>query len=88
MFEFTDSERAYMIEQRAISEDEQGHEVLVGLTFEETSFYMTYGRKALSGDRDHKDTETYLELNDKHERARLEVIGTEVHLRNENPSRH
>ncbi len=40
MFEFTDSERAYLIEQRAISEDEQGHEVLVGLTFEETSFYI------------------------------------------------
>ena len=85
MFEFTESERAYLKEMRAISTDSQGREVLVGLTVEETALYMAHSRAFLSGNRDRDNRDAYLRLHDKHERARLEVIGTEHYLRTENP---
>jgi hypothetical protein len=88
MFEFTDSERAYLIEMRAITTDAQGREVLVGLSLEETAVYMAHCRAFLTGDRDRDGRDAYLRLHDKHERARLEVIGTEHYVRTENPPRH
>ena len=88
MFEFTEAERAHKTEMRAITKDSQGREVLVGLTFDETAFYMSFSRKFLSGDQDSEDSEVYLELHEKHEHARFEVIGAEHILRTENPPRH
>ena len=88
MFEFTEDERGALTESRSITTDAQGQEVLVGLTLDETAVYMMHRRKFLIGDRDRKNRETYLKLHDKHERARLEVLGTEIYLRNENPPRH
>jgi hypothetical protein len=89
MFTFTDDERASLGWMRGITQDPQGRAVLVGLTFEETDFYITYRRKFLTlernRDRDHQ--RRYLELHRKHEIARLELVGTEIHLRNENPIR-
>ena len=43
MFSFTDDERTFLIEMRALSTDTNGDEILVGLTL--TAFYMNHSRK-------------------------------------------
>ena len=83
---FTDADRNYLTEMRALSTDSAGREVLVGLTFEETDFYMEYSNKRMQGQMDGPNSKRYLELHEQHERARLEVLGTEIYIRNENPS--
>jgi hypothetical protein len=74
-------------EMRALSTDAQSCEVLVGLTLEETAFYVTYGRHRIASTSRHDDKK-YLALHDKHERARLSVLGAEIELRNDDPPRH
>lgn len=86
MTTFTDAERAYLAEMRAITTDTQGREILVGLTAEETAFYMAYARDMRSAGRNSVDSERYLELHDKHEAARLGVLVAENQLRVDNPS--
>ena len=88
MFEFTAAERMSLTENRALTTDPQGREILVGLTLDETMALMSHRRKFLQGDRDRANRGYCLELNRKHELARLEVIGTEVHLATNKPSRH
>lgn len=90
MFRFSDSEKVYLAELRAISTDEGGNEILVGLTLEETTWYMEYSRRSLTADSDHssESADRYLQLHDKHELARLGVVGAEHQLRVDNPSRH
>lgn len=88
MIDFGDDERAYLTEMRMLTKDSNGQEVFVGLTLEETEFYVTYGRQSLLGVENRNDADRYLELNEKHERARLNVIGAEAQLRVDNPSRH
>jgi len=88
MYKFSDAERAFLTEMWAITKDDQGREFLVGLTIEETSIYMTLAHKHLSDHLDHEDGQTYLKLHEKHESARLQVIGAEAYLRVENPIRH
>lgn len=88
MFSFTNDERAHLTEMRAITTDINGHEILVGLTLEETAFYMNHSRQFLTGDRDRHNAERYLELHNKHEAARFAVLGAEIYRRNENPQLH
>jgi hypothetical protein len=88
MFSFTNDERAYLTEMRSITTDTNGNEILVGLTLEETAFYMGRARQFLTGDRDRHNADRYLELHDKHEAARFGVLGAEIYLRNENPPLH
>jgi hypothetical protein len=89
MFSFTDAERAFLTGMRGLTTDAQGQEVLVGLTLDETKFYMEYTRKfefiTPKGVRETEDRGRYLKLHNKYDVARLEVIGTEVYLRKENP---
>ncbi|RPH50974.1 MAG: hypothetical protein EHM85_08395 [Desulfobacteraceae bacterium] len=80
--------QAHLKEMRAIDEDNEGNEVLVGLTVEETSFYLNYLQQRLLGDADPTDGERYLKLHDKHEKARFSVLGAELILRTEKPSIH
>lgn len=87
MFKFTEHERIFFIETRALTKDNEGREVLVGLTLEETEFYMTFSRRFTTGDRDRnkENRKRYLELTERHEKARIDVIGSELYLLNENP---
>jgi hypothetical protein len=85
---FTDEERAYLVEMRAISTDANGKEVLVGLHVYETAFYMDYARSYRKPDRDPRNRDKYLMLHEKHQLARLQVIGAEHHVRMESPIRH
>jgi hypothetical protein len=88
-FAFTDEERAYFKEMRAITTDAEGREVLVGLTADETEFYMTFTRRfPANRDRNPEHRKRYRELHEKRERARLAVLGAEIQARNENPTRH
>jgi len=80
--------QSHLKEMRAISEDNEGNEVLVGLTVEETSFYLNYVEQRVFGDADPNDGERYLKLHDKHEKARFGVLGAEHILRTETPSIH
>lgn len=88
MIEFTDAERVYLSEMRAITTDAKGREVLAGLTIEETATYIEYSRARVAGTQSRAGRKEYLALHDKHERTRLEVLGTEIFVRNENPQRH
>lgn len=90
VFKFSDNERTYLAEMRAISTDENGSEILVGLTVEETAWYMQHSRRFLTEDRDHEpeNKKKYLQLHEKHERARFVVLGAEHQLRTNNPSKH
>jgi len=84
----TDEQRAHLTEMRALTTDEQGREVLVGLTHAETVFYLEYGRRRIAGERSTKDRERYLELHEQHERARQQILGAEIQRRSENPPLH
>ncbi|MEJ8846368.1 hypothetical protein [Variovorax rhizosphaerae] len=90
MSTLSEDEVAYLTEMRALGTDARGDRVLVGLTEEETDFYVNHGRRRVAGDRDHspENKRRYLELFEKHERVRLAIIGGEVQLRTENPARH
>ena len=82
---FTDADRTYLNGMRALSTDSAGREVLVGLSFEESEFYMAYANQRMQGHKDRPNSKRYLELSEKHERARLEVLGAETYIRNEKP---
>jgi hypothetical protein len=88
MFAFTDAERAYFQETRAIAKDERRREVLVGLTYEETGFYLAYSREFGQQRRSRADRQVYLRMHDRHERMRLDVACTEISLRKEHPWHH
>ena len=84
MLDLNDGERAYMQEMRILSTDRNGNEVMVGLSLEETLRMLEHNRRFLSGDRDRNESsrDDYLRLHEKHERARLQVLGAENELRN------
>ena len=73
MFTFTNEGARDPSAFRAITTDEQGREVLIGLTFEETAFYMARVRRGPPTIPDLVSREKYLELDKKHELARLQA---------------
>jgi len=87
MINFTDAERAWHSEMLGLAVDEEGREVLVGVTMEETEFYVTHIRKRTCGDRDRNPVNRtrFLELHEKHEIARLQILEAENYVRRENP---
>jgi len=65
----TDAEGASLGDR--LSTDDAGKEVLVGLTAEESEFYMQYRRRRKAGyypERKHRDR--FVQLHEKHELAR------------------
>ena len=82
MFSFTDQERASLTEMSAVSKDTNGSEVLIGLTLDETAFYMNYTRHFLAGKNDYHNMARYLNLHDRHEAARLRILGMGQYLHN------
>lgn len=78
--------RACLAEMRALTVDKDGTERLVGLTREESEFYLNYGEKRIAGrGRDSTERSRYLALHSKHEQARLSVIAAEIQLRTDQP---
>jgi hypothetical protein len=80
---FTDEERKSLMAMESIIRDEQGREVLIGLTERETVRYMAFVRKG--GSRYKGDREEHNGLRAKHERARAEAVEIDHSLRMRNP---
>jgi hypothetical protein len=74
---------------RALDTDASGDEVLVGLTRAETEEMMAYQDARMAGAATALGQgRRYLELHDRHELRRLQVLGAEHQLRVDNPPRH
>jgi hypothetical protein len=74
----TDDERSAKRSFQALSVDDEGNEVYVGLSREESEWMLDYERKYAPGrtrspERDEK--KRHIELHEKHELARLRAIG-------------
>lgn len=84
MLNLSEGDRAYMIEMRMLSTDQEGNEVMVGLTLDETLRMLEYNRRFLANERDRSESARadYRALQQRHERARLQVLGAENELRN------
>ena len=52
MPELTEAERQCLTETQSLTRDEAGRDVLVGLTYEESSLLMVYRRQFATGNRD------------------------------------
>lgn len=76
MIELTAGERTFLEEMHGLAKDENGQEVLVGLTLEETEFYVTYTRRRAAGDRerDPANRDRFFALHDKHDLVRRQVM--------------
>jgi len=70
--ELTDAELQYLTESQSLTRDEGGREVLVGLTDQESNLLMAYRRRLAAGstDEDMENLTIWLELAERHERAR------------------
>ena len=68
----TEAERQCLTETQSLSLDEAGRDVLVGLTYEESSQLMAYRRRLAAGstDEDPESLTIWLDLSEQHERAR------------------
>jgi len=76
MLEFQPGAREYLSKIRALSTDQDGNDVFVGLTAKESAWYATYLEESFGGTADRSDgqQEKYLALQDRHEEARLAAI--------------
>ena len=72
MCDFTEAERQGLTDTRSLARDEEGREVLVGLTVQESDLLMAYRRRFTSGnsDGDPEILAIWLELAQRHELAR------------------
>ncbi|WP_030141980.1 hypothetical protein [Pseudomonas fluorescens] len=86
MLKLTEGEKHYLLEMRALSVDAQGRDIFVGLTSEESERYHFLSNPHFSASYDEKDE--YLALDQKHERARRDVLDAEHVKRTEAPSIH
>ncbi|RON88445.1 hypothetical protein [Pseudomonas fluorescens] len=82
--DITDSDRNYMNEMRMLGKDQDGNEVMVGLTREETLRMLEHNRRFLANDRDRskEGRADYLKLHEKHERVRMQILSAENEARN------
>ena len=76
MCDFTEDERQYLTATRPLTTDDEGREVLVGLTDEESGLLIAF-RRQFCADNTLPDTVTlgsWLELAEKHEQARSWIM--------------
>jgi hypothetical protein len=87
MLDLTEAERAYFSEMSSLGVDGGGAEVLVGLTREESLFYLAYSRGE-AGVKSDESRSRYLDLHEKHQATRLQIVFAEVELRDDAPQKH
>lgn len=73
-FQLSNAEMSYLNDVQALARDSRGREVLIGLTFEETAWYVNSSHRLLS--RHRADRQRYLDLHQKHEKARAQFLGS------------
>jgi hypothetical protein len=76
---------------RGLALDGQGRKHLVGLTVEESVWYLDHLKRDRSNDRRSveemdRDSERFEELENRYQRARFGILGAENELRNDKPS--
>lgn len=84
-----EADRAYLESMRMLTRDDQGREVLVGLTLDETEWYFAYVESNRAGSamsanpfpKEDANRDRYIELHDRHELARLRIVLAEVDAR-------
>ena len=69
MFSLTNNELEYLEDRGCLGTDREGRPILIGLSFEDTAFYMTYLRHR-SLQRRNEAAEHYSWLHRLHEQAR------------------
>ena len=90
--ELTDAEELFLGEIRALSTNEYGERILVGLTVEESIWYIHEQRQGLAEQMDpdvpcetYTSRDRYFELEERHQLARLEVLWAEREVRTMKP---
>jgi hypothetical protein len=83
-------ERAQLNATSALSTDTSGHEVLVGLTREESEWCLCYEKAQFDNEprTTAADDERYMALYDRHESHRLLQLDAVVQMRVERPNKH
>lgn len=76
---------AYLVEMRGVTTDANGEQVLVGLTAAETAEYFHHVENRDAGNEE--ATDRYLELHERYEAARFQVLAAENQLRVDKPTR-
>ena len=78
--------RDYLNSMLALATDDEGRDIIVGLTRAESEFYCEHSVKRMAGptktEMSHDDNAKWIELHDKHEQARFIEIGKDYHRRN------
>ncbi len=79
MLELQPRERAYLLEIRALTEDQNEKLVFVGMSADDSIWYANYLEKSFKGiaQRDSEKEARYLSLHDQHEQARRAVLASE-----------
>lgn len=92
--EFDPHERAYLLDMRLLTTDLEGRDVFVGLSVEESEEYFAFTRPGGTDlrpgedwEQQHARGERYLELHDKMEKAKFELIAAEHVLRTMRPTK-
>jgi hypothetical protein len=92
-----EAHRPYLEFMRMLGRDGGGREVLVGLTYEETEWYFTYLEEELGANHRrtrktiaemNSDRDRYLELHDRHEQARMQIVMAEIEAREAAGAKH
>jgi len=88
MLEFQPEARAYLLQIRALSTDEDDNDVFVGLSVKESVWYANYLEASFNGtaDRSEGPQNRYFALQDRHEAARQAVLADEARSNTEKPS--
>jgi hypothetical protein len=92
--ELTPDEEEALTRDRALTADSKGRMTLVGLTVEESIWYIEHKRQWLAERIDdtlrrksREGRKRYLELYERHEFVRLQVIGAEHEVPTEKPTK-
>jgi len=89
MLLITEVERQFLTDTRSLGIDAQGHEILVGLSFEESTAYIAHQNFERYGQHSNsQESDDYLNLYAKHEHTRVAVIVAELEARNDTSLRH
>ena len=85
-----DGMRAAMNEMRKLSTDALGNEIFVGLNVEQSVWMVEWNHDFLAGKRrrDRDERDKYLVFQEKHDMARHAVLGAEIQMRNDTPTKH
>lgn len=77
--DLTDAEREFLDGMRAITLDEGGHEIFVGLTAEDSLVYLALSRRDQKGRLAGAELDRFRELHGRHEAARGALVAGKAH---------